>query len=114
MKALLRGEQVWRGVQLVDDEERPLHVGVVQARVEDSHLNVDRQLNGVPLPRGVHRTGGAPLHLLHNIKTSEGRKVSFNDALNTLYLWKKEGRKRFYVTMHSTHFIHGYMASDIW
>ena len=27
----------------------------------------------------------------------------------------KEGRKEvFYLTMHSTHFIYGYMASDIW
>ena len=28
---------------------------------------------------------------------------------------KKEGRKEmFYLTTHSTHFIYGYMASDIW
>ena len=28
---------------------------------------------------------------------------------------KKEGRKEmFYLTMHSTHFIYGYMASDKW
>ena len=27
----------------------------------------------------------------------------------------EEGRKEmFYLTMHSTHFIYGYMASDIW
>ena len=55
----------------------------------------------------------------------KGRKegnVLFNDALNTFYLWLygirhmvKEGRKEmFYLTMHSTHFIYGYMASDIW
>ena len=25
-----------------------------------------------------------------------------------------EGRKMFYLTTHSTHFIYGYMASDIW
>ena len=30
----------------------------------------------------------------------------FNDALNM--------REMFYLTMHSTHFIYGYMASDIW
>ena len=30
-------------------------------------------------------------------------------------IWKQEGRKEmFYLTMHSTHFIYGYMASDIW
>ena len=26
----------------------------------------------------------------------------------------KAGRKCFYLTTHSTHFIYGYMASDIW
>ena len=32
-----------------------------------------------------------------------------------LFLKMKEGRKEmFYLTMHSTHFIYGYMASDIW
>ena len=30
-----------------------------------------------------------------------------------MYVWK-EGRKCFYLTTHSTHFICGYMASDIW
>ena len=59
------------------------------------------------------------------------RNVLFNDALNTFYLWfiwrqtygkgplsergRKEGRKEmFYLTTHSTHFIYGYMVSDIW
>ena len=27
---------------------------------------------------------------------------------------KKEGKEMFYLTMHSTHFIYSYMASDIW
>ena len=54
--------------------------------------------------------------------------VLFNDALNTFYLRlygirhmvkdnsdSEEGRKEmFYLTMHSTHFIYGYMVSDIW
>ena len=31
----------------------------------------------------------------------------------TLYLQKRE-REMFYLTTHSTHFIYGYMASDIW
>ena len=30
------------------------------------------------------------------------------------YKGRKEGRKCFYLTTHSTHFIYGYMASDIW
>ena len=42
------------------------------------------------------------------------RNVLFNDALNTFYL-RLYGRERemFYLTTHSTHFIYGYMASDI-
>ena len=41
--------------------------------------------------------------------------VLFNDALNTFYL-QLYGRKEevFYLTMHSRHFIYGYMALDIW
>ena len=58
------------------------------------------------------------------------RNVLFNDTLNTFYLRlcgvrhmvkdhsdsEKGEREReiFYLTMHSTHFIYGYMASDIW
>ena len=53
----------------------------------------------------------------------EGRKYLFYDALNTFYLRlygvrhmvKDQGRKEMlYLTTHSTHFIYGYMASDIW
>ena len=65
--------------------------------------------------------------------SDKGRKeqgnVLFNDALNTFYLrlygvwhmvkdhsYSEKGRRKemFYLTMHSTHFIYGYMASDIW
>ena len=58
------------------------------------------------------------------------RKVLFNDALNTFCLRLygvghmvkdhsdsergERERERFYLTTHSTHFIYGYMASDIW
>ena len=62
-----------------------------------------------------------------NIWTDGRRKegnVLFNDALNTFYLRlygvrhmvkDHSGRKEmFYLTMHSTHFIYGYMASHIW
>ena len=65
------------------------------------------------------------------IGRKEGRKegnVLFNDEFNTFYLWlygirhmvkdqsaREEGRNlMFYLTMHSTHFIYSYMASDIW
>ena len=58
--------------------------------------------------------------------TKEGN-VLFNDALNTFYLRlygvghmvedhsdSEIEREMFYLTTHSTHFIYGYMASDIW
>ena len=48
----------------------------------------------------------------HIVKDLEGN-VLFNDALNTFYL-RLYGWKVFYLTTHSTHFIYGYMASDIW
>ena len=53
------------------------------------------------------------------MRRKEGN-VLFNDALNTFYLrlygvGHMEGMKEgFYLTTHSTHFIYGYMASDIW
>ena len=59
---------------------------------------------------------------LYGVRHGKGRKkgnVLFNDALNTFYLQLYEvrhgkGRKEmFYLMTHSTHFIYGYMASDI-
>ena len=55
------------------------------------------------------------------VKREREINVLFNDALNTFYLrlygirhMVKREREMFYLTMHSTHFIYGYMASDIW
>ena len=40
---------------------------------------------------------------------------SFTQTHSVLANLKKEGRKEmFYLTTHSTHFIYGYMAPDIW
>ena len=30
------------------------------------------------------------------------------------YFWKEGTKEMFYLTTHSTHFIYGYMVSDIW
>ena len=50
-----------------------------------------------------------------SITVKKEGKVLFNDALNKFYLRFMERRKEmFYLTTHSTHFIYGYMASDIW
>ena len=49
------------------------------------------------------------------------RKCLFNNALNTLYLWLygighmvEREREMIYLSLHSTHFIYSYMASNIW
>ena len=41
------------------------------------------------------------------------RNVLFNDALNTFYLRLYGRKEMFYLMTHSTHFIYGYMASDM-
>ena len=42
-------------------------------------------------------------------------KIEIAHIVTLMLLEMKEGRKEmFYLTMHSTHFIYGYMASDIW
>ena len=44
---------------------------------------------------------------------NEGKKKFLsNDPLNTFYL-RIYGRKCIYLTTNSTHFIYGYMASDV-
>ena len=65
------------------------------------------------------------------VRKERERNVLFNDALNTFYLRlygvrhmvkdhsdsekeREREREMFYLTTHSTHFIYGYMASDIW
>ena len=55
------------------------------------------------------------------VKREREINVLFNDTLNTFYLrlygirhMVKREREMFYLTTHSTHFIYGYMASDIW
>ena len=67
------------------------------------------------------------MSLLNSTGRKEGN-VLFNDTLNTFHLrlygvgqsknvrlLNSTGRKEmFYLTTHSTHFIYGYMASEIW
>ena len=53
----------------------------------------------------------------HVVVLSVGNPIRIYYVVNTLgcIVVKKEGRKElFYLTTHSTHFIYGYMASDIW
>ena len=66
----------------------------------------------------------------HSVRGRREGNVLFNDALNTFYLrlygvghivkdhsdserGRKERKEMFYLTTHSTHFIYGYMESDI-
>ena len=56
---------------------------------------------GQAKPVEVDPTGPAVVLLLHAV-----RKQNIHTHNNS--------KERFYLTMHSTHFIYGYMASDIW
>ena len=67
-------------------------------------------------------------HLYVVLNNTKEGNVLFNDTLDTFYLRlygsrymvkdhsdSERGRKEmFYLTTHSTHFIYGYMAADIW
>ena len=53
------------------------------------------------------------MHLFFKGKERKGN-ILFNDTLITFYLRLYEkGKEMFYLTTHSTHFIYGYMASDM-
>ena len=55
---------------------------------------------------------------LYNVRLVVKEVFSFNDALNTFCLWLYNVRlvvkDVFYLTTHSTHFVYGYIASDLW
>ena len=78
----------------------------------------------IKIQRGCHGNTAQASVLLPRTGRKEGN-VSFNDALNTFYLRlygvghmikdhsDGESKEMFYLTMHSTHFIYSYVASDI-
>ena len=45
-------------------------------------------------------------HLLYGYMDGN---VSFNDALNTFFIWLDGWMEMFYLMAHSTHFLYGYM-----
>ena len=78
------------------------------------HEKLDKQRNVMRRQRSEGSTS------IHRGKGKE-RNALFNDELNTFYLrlygaghMVKERKEMLYLTTHSTHFIYGYMASDIW
>ena len=68
------------------------------------------------LPLAVHRrVSGSSVSFQPRYSLSRG--VAARGEIAGIRLWcgLREGRKEmFYLTTHSTHFIYGYMASDIW
>ena len=44
---------------------------------------------------------------------SKDESVLFNDALNTFCLWLYGRKEVFYLMMHSTHFVYGYMEGSV-
>ena len=88
--------------------------------------------HGLRRPQADQEGLAVSTHSLLSVEASSGRKegnVLFNDALNAFYLRLygvrhmvkdhsesergKREREMFYLTTHSTHFIYGYMVSDI-
>ena len=50
---------------------------------------------------------------LWNTSKNKGNKKLYVNSSMCMHEWERE-REMFYLTTHSTHFIYGYMASDIW
>ena len=49
------------------------------------------------------------------VNASKLRAIRDEVLASSMIFAQREGRKEmFYLTTHSTHFIYGYMASDIW
>ena len=63
----------------------------------------------------THLQAGSMLGFGEPCSFGEEQQLRREEKFKLLSLLRKEGRKEmFYLTPHSTHFIYGYMASDIW
>ena len=80
---------------------RGLHEGRAAAQL-DVGPGLDEEVGHLEEPAAARQGQGRLLRL-------------FRLAVNVRICGTMEGRKEmFYLTMHSTHFIYDYMASDIW
>ena len=72
--------------------------------------------HGRSLAAGNHLdVGGVGQHLRASLGGRVRLDLAVRHLLGTRHRCRKEGRKEmFYLTTHSTHFIYGYMVSDIW
>ena len=59
--------------------------------------------------RHLAKAGHSLLHQVRDVHTFEQDNALMRTARDT-----EREREMFYLTTHSTHFIYGYMASDIW
>ena len=75
-------------------------------------VHVRQTLHGLALPRRF----SVIKKPRNKRRTAHTGRQCLADRLKSIIplMWRKEGRKCFYLTTHSTHFIYGYMASDIW
>ena len=128
----LRSQRLHLLAQLANDARVGVlvHHGVVDDALGSVGVAQGRQRLLVVVGRGTDRGHHHRLAVAAKIVLKRERQncFLFNDALNTFYLWlygighmvkdhsdSERGRKEvFYLTTHSTHFIYGYMASDIW
>ena len=80
------------------------------------YIYIYTQLN---VPRALrHQSNSTDFVVVMEVEMRLLVQQERNDCRRALLLLKqceREGKKEmFYLTMHSTHFIYGYMASDIW
>ena len=62
-------------------------------------------------PRSVRHASRSDAHTSSSVPIASLRRIS---SRSLWCAWGKREREMFYLTTHSTHFIYGYMASDIW
>ena len=79
---------------------------------DPDHLQAAAHAGGHPAPPrpAVHHQN----HLQKQVEHAHQRRGRHHTKACSLFSWAQREREMFYLTTHSTHFIYGYMVSDIW
>ena len=85
----------------------PPHEGSIRRPIAPWASALTTELHLAPVNYQYH----VKLKLVTEPKNRTLRNLYCRCKENIIYIWRKE---MFYLTTHSTHFIYGYMASDIW
>ena len=90
----------------------PALAGTRNSSIGPTHEGLIRQTHRAMSERSYH--GAGTDYRCAPPATREREKFCFGMSLTDNATINKERRKYFYLTMHSTHFIYSYTASDIW